>query len=164
MSMRYKIEMFFENFKYMNFFEWILDKVIFWSRRIFFPYNSLKIKTIGRGWYDKDGVMLHAVMQLIVDFVEKEWGGPKKRLKFLKECLIDNDWAKDWVAEEDFAKEFHREVRIADMKSVLYDLKILGLYFKWKEIVKDNKFEDLTTEEEDELLKEAFEIRKGLWS
>lgn len=159
MSMRYKIEMFFENFKYMNFFEYTLELVRRMTQKIFQPYNVVRIQSLDRGWCDRDGVMLHAVMQLIVDFVEGEWGGPKKRLKFLKQCLNRDGWETHYSPAE-----FCRELRIADMKSVLYDLKILGLYFKWKEIVKDNKFEDLTTEEEDELLKEAFEIRKGLWS
>ena len=32
----------------------------------------LKIRTLERGWHDKDSVMLHATFQLLVDFVDKE--------------------------------------------------------------------------------------------
>jgi len=32
----------------------------------------LKIQTLEKGWCDKDYVMLHAVFQLLVDFVEQE--------------------------------------------------------------------------------------------
>ena len=34
--------------------------------------KTLKIKTLDRGWHDKDELMLHAIMQLVVDFIEKE--------------------------------------------------------------------------------------------
>ena len=32
----------------------------------------LKIHTLEKGWWDKDHLMLHAVFQLLVDFVEQE--------------------------------------------------------------------------------------------
>jgi len=32
----------------------------------------LKIHTLEKGWCDKDYVMLHAMFQLLVDFVEQE--------------------------------------------------------------------------------------------
>jgi len=32
----------------------------------------LKIKTLDKGWHDKDEVLLHAAFQLLVDLVEKE--------------------------------------------------------------------------------------------
>ena len=32
----------------------------------------LQIKTLRKGWHDKDEVLLHAAFQLLVDFVEKE--------------------------------------------------------------------------------------------
>ena len=34
--------------------------------------KMLKIRTLGSGWCDKDHLMLHAVFQLVVDFVEQE--------------------------------------------------------------------------------------------
>lgn len=36
------------------------------------PANKLRIKTLDKGWSDKDNVMLHACFQLLTDFVEKE--------------------------------------------------------------------------------------------
>lgn len=35
-------------------------------------YNHIRIKTMGSTWHDKDYVMLHAMFQLLTDFVEKE--------------------------------------------------------------------------------------------
>lgn len=35
---------------------------------------QLKIKTLNKGWHDKDEVLLHASFQCLVDFVEKEKG------------------------------------------------------------------------------------------
>ena len=32
----------------------------------------LKIKTLEKGWHDKDEVLLHAAFQLLTDFVEQE--------------------------------------------------------------------------------------------
>ncbi len=32
----------------------------------------LKIRTLDKGWHDKDNVLLHAAFQLLVDFVEQE--------------------------------------------------------------------------------------------
>jgi hypothetical protein len=34
--------------------------------------NVLKIDTLGKGWNDKDEIMLHACFQLLRNFVEKE--------------------------------------------------------------------------------------------
>ncbi len=31
-----------------------------------------KIKTLGKGWHDKDEILLHAVFQVLTDFVEQE--------------------------------------------------------------------------------------------
>lgn len=33
---------------------------------------QLKITTLGKGWYDKDEILLHAAFQLLTDFIEQE--------------------------------------------------------------------------------------------
>lgn len=47
------------------------------------PSNLLNIKTLHKGWSDKDNVMLHACFQLLTDCVEKE------------ELLKLTDWAQN---------------------------------------------------------------------
>ena len=35
--------------------------------------RHLKIKTLPKTWYDRDGVMLHACFQILIDFIDKEY-------------------------------------------------------------------------------------------
>jgi hypothetical protein len=51
---------------------------------IFFPWNVIKVKNMGRGWHDRDYVLLHAMFTIFVDFIEGEqpfvdWGSKHKQ-------------------------------------------------------------------------------------
>jgi len=62
----------------------------------------LKIHTLEKGWFDKDYVMLHAVFQLLVDFVEHEkpdqivdWNSDLKHKHAWKEiCSLYRWWTQ----------------------------------------------------------------------
>ena len=64
--------------------------------------KTLKIKTLEKGWCDKDNVMLHAVMQLVVDFIEKE--RPDEHIDWTWDSGHEKAWATitdvyDWWTE-----------------------------------------------------------------
>ena len=61
----------------------------------------LKINTLGKGWYDKDEVLLHAAFQLLTDFIEQEkpdkivdWNANKLHRKAWKEIKSLYGWWK----------------------------------------------------------------------
>ena len=127
----------------------VFDALSIFLRKIISPYNVVKISTLDRGWYDRDGVMLHAMMQILVDFVDGEWGGPKKRMYTLKEWLREND--DKWYTEQ-------------IIQSIEYDLKIINLYIQWKKFIRDGIIHDIPEEVENEMLMNVLKVRKGLWS
>lgn len=60
---------------------------------------KLRIKSLEKGWHDKDEIMLHAVFQLLVDFIEKEkpqkvidWNATKESKKAWKELSNLYKW------------------------------------------------------------------------
>jgi hypothetical protein len=54
-------------------FERVCSRVIDWiAFRTTQRYNIVKIKTLAATYWDKDTIMLHAVMQLVTDYVEIE--------------------------------------------------------------------------------------------
>lgn len=60
----------------VNFNEWwtprLLKRIRYWFRRWRSPSNHLKISTLPWTWVDRDHILLHAMFQVLVDFVEKE--------------------------------------------------------------------------------------------
>ena len=64
--------------------------------------KHIKITTLEKGWHDKDEVLLHAVFQLLVDFVEKEcpdklvdWSSDEAHRQAWKEINRLYHWWKD---------------------------------------------------------------------
>lgn len=54
-------------------FERVCSRVIDWiAFRTTQRYNIVKIKTLAATYWDKDTIMLHAIMQLVTDYVEIE--------------------------------------------------------------------------------------------
>lgn len=63
--------------------------------------NILKIKTLPKGWTDKDFVMLHACFQLLTNFLKKEkpfrcpsWKQDKEHQEAKAELIFLNNWWK----------------------------------------------------------------------
>lgn len=62
---------------------------------------ELKIKTLYKGWNDKDEILLHAAFQLLMDFVEREkpakridWNATSEHRKAWKEIMLLYRWWK----------------------------------------------------------------------
>lgn len=51
---------------------------------------SLQIKSLGKGWHDKDEIILHAVFQLLVDFMEQEH--PEKTVDWKSDAVSYKAW------------------------------------------------------------------------
>lgn len=65
-------------------------------------YKLLKIKTLKKGWHDKDEIILHACFQLLTDFMEKEkpgewidWESDEHHSHAWKEIQDLYDWWKN---------------------------------------------------------------------
>lgn len=54
--------------------------------------KKLKIKTLDDDWYDSDELMLHAIMQILVDYMEKE--NPDEHI--------------DWTSDEEHERAWHK--------------------------------------------------------
>lgn len=160
-KLKYKWHHFFEvDLKYgrgiTNLFDMALQKICGWLTFLFRPYNVVRIETLERGWCDRDGIMLHAMMQIVVDFVEKEWGGAKKKLLSIKET------EKDFFI--DVNKEWWADAYLSEVQQNLYDLKVIRLYLKWKWILKQGPLYEIPVEEEDQMLRDVLEVRRGMWT
>lgn len=66
-------------------------------------YNQIRIKSLSPNYYDKDTLLLHGVMQLVVDFVEIELAAYKyermtslkaRLYKYLPWCLRSSEWIR----------------------------------------------------------------------
>lgn len=69
-------------------------------RDLILPWNKIKIKTLSRSWTDRDEVLVHAMMQILTDFVEREmlsrmtW---QERCSWYDKAIADSieDWDKE---------------------------------------------------------------------
>ena len=95
------------------------DAVYFIRWKILRHTNVIKIKTLEPGYHDKPEILIHANFQILVDFVEREWGC--KTLEELNEKVIIEEESSDsntqWL---DSAKEQNRNSR-----------EIFDLYLWW---------------------------------
>ena len=112
------------------------------------PANKLKIPTLTKEWCDKDYVLLHACFAILVEFVEKEWGGLDARRAWLDECekSDENDW---WVKE-------CGNPQLAEVSA---------LYEWWtKERLGEDDSEDGDYAKDTEMIMRLVSIRSGLWT
>lgn len=137
--------------KYMDFFEkhYRLDDFLFTIRfwqfltwchsmkgLIKYHPNRLHIKTLQRGWIDRDQQLLHACMQILIDFVDKEksqdivdWEWDENHSKASKTMHRLYDWWKydpfaqdHWKMPNCNMTEVHKDPlgKIEDWINVLY--------------------------------------------
>lgn len=106
------------------------------------PSNVLKIDTLNQEWYDKDGVLLHACFQVLVNFIHEETNFIDKN--------ADN-WV-DWESDEklQFAKQ-----------------EMLFLYDWWQKY-NSEAVRSLPNWENDklenEMLKRLIDVRWAMWT
>ena len=102
-------------------------------------------------YYDKDVVLLHGVMELVVDYVEKEgglemldWSENERTAKLEEKIEIAYNWWKDYPL---------REKEIEDMDTETKE-----------ELLKNMDAEELLAKEAEAVLKGVIEARRALWT
>jgi hypothetical protein len=139
----------------------------------------LKIHSLEKGWHDKDEILMHAVFQLLVDFVEQEkpdkiidWQVDELHRKAWKEIQSLYKW---WKKERNTRKDPLDDKRIkhpplkfekipgSDMcKMVEPDRKKYAKYYQ--ALKRSWKLEQRWEEEDQRNLHRLIDIRKFLWT
>ena len=139
----------------------------------------LKIHTLEKGWCDKDYVMMHAIFQLLVDFVEKEkpdqivdWNSnPEHKYAWKETRSLYRWWTKKRPArkspldEKGLKKPLMRWKKIAGSENrqlVDYDKKKYAAYNT--ALKKHLRLEKKWFEEDQRNLHRVIEIRHFLWT
>ncbi len=112
---------------------WYND-IYYWVKDHLFPYNVIKIKSLGCRYTDQDNVLIHAAFQVLVNFVEKEWIGSKYHghiFDLEKEAIRTWEEALTW-SDKKRAKEY-----VAGNLEALFNQnertqEIWHLYVWWK--------------------------------
>ena len=133
--------------------------------------KTLKIKSLGSEYIDKDEVMLHACFQLLVDYVTKEWKSGKSKyfggyfdLKKAKQDLQNLGYDKKHIAMEIKSMVEHNKntKEIWDLYNWWVNVRLkrdpsdMG---KWDE--KGNFLYDL---EDNAMLNRLIKVRQTLWT
>jgi hypothetical protein len=139
----------------------------------------LTIRTLKPGWHDKDEVMLHAVFQLLVDFVEQEhpdkyidWGHDNAHRQAWKEIRNLYRWwtttrpsRRDPLDDKKIAKPPLRFEQIAGTtfrRLVTPDKKKYAAYYQT--LKQHTRLEQKWREEDQRNLHRLVEIREFLWT
>jgi hypothetical protein len=139
----------------------------------------LKIHTLKKGWCDKDHVMLHAVFQLLVDFVEQEkpdqlvdWNSDPAHKQAWKEIRSLYRWwtgtrpaRKSPLYQKGLKKPPMRWKKIESTENrqlADYDKKKYSAYDA--ALKKNWRLEKKWDEEDQRNLHRMIEIRKFLWT
>ena len=129
------------------------------------PANILNIKTLDKGWRDKDNVLLHACFQLLSDFVEQEI--PKfPHINWNVSADVSNSVFKG-VEFNLGSTEENDSTNTRDIKKEFEEL-----YAWWQEWVKKEDIKKNSTFEEDhtdylvenEMLKRLIDLRMYMWT
>jgi len=139
----------------------------------------LKIHTLEKGWCDKDHVLLHAVFQLLVDFVEQEkpdqivdWNSDPAHKQAWKEIRSLYRWwtqsrptRKSPLDEKSLKKPPMRWKKIDETENrqlVGYDKKKYAAYDA--ALKKHWRLEKKWDEEDQRNLHRMIEVRQFLWT
>lgn len=129
-----------------------VDGLIYDIRCFFRPYNVVKCSKLARSWTDRDNLMMHAMFQILVDFVELEqpfisWDDQTKYKKkrhtdraqmhaFVEKHYNTEEGRSsnyaEWMSDEEKAK-----MDLSTLKHYRINKEILYLY-EW---YKDEKYE-----------------------
>lgn len=139
----------------------------------------LKIKTLEKGWHDKDEVLLHAAFQLLTDFVEQEkpeetidWNADELHRNAWKEIRSLYKWWKDIrparispLDDEELASpplEFKKIPGSEFCEMVEPDKEEYAEYYRALE--EDGRLEAQWEEEDQRNLHRLIDIRGFLWT
>lgn len=75
------------------------DRIYWWKCRLWRKYNHVRIRTLSPTWHDRDLVLIHAMFQILSDFMEKEkpaevtdWNDGEEKIHAWKEIQELNNW------------------------------------------------------------------------
>jgi len=139
----------------------------------------LLIRTLKAGWHDKDTVILHAVFQLLVDFVEQEQ--PDKYIDWNHDSTLKQAWKeirslyrwwtttrpnrRDPLDDKKIVRPPLRFEKIAGTtfsRSVPPDTKKYAAYYRT--LKRHARLEQKWREEDQRNLHRLIEIREFLWT
>lgn len=141
--------------------------------------KTLKIKTLEKGWCDKDFILLHAAFQLLVDFVEQEkpdqtvgWNADAKHRRAWKEiCSLYRWWTRARANRKDPLDEkglrrppfrWKKMPRSDSFQLMDYDRKKYAPYHT--AMRKHARLEQRWHEEDQRNLHRLIDIRPFLWT
>ena len=139
----------------------------------------LKIKTLEKGWHDKDEVLLHAAFQILTDFIEQEtpeeivdWNSDELHKKAWKEIKSLYKWWKEIRPSRTSPLDEKnliapplkfKKIRGSDLSEMVEpDKKKYAEYYRALE--KHRKLETKWNEEDQRNLHRLIEIRGFLWT
>ena len=139
----------------------------------------LKIKTLEKGWHDKDEVLLHAAFQILTDFIEQEtpeeivdWNSDELHKKAWKEIKSLYKWWKEIRPSRTSPLDEKnliapplkfKKIPVSDLSEMVEpDKKKYAEYYRALE--KDRKLETKWNEEDQRNLHRLIEIRGFLWT
>jgi hypothetical protein len=148
-----------------------INNIFYYIKILFFPYNHVKISTLGRGYTDKDNILLHSCFQIFCDFIEKE--KPFERTSFdLTEEInntVDVQFKQDLIERHEALQKERIELELlyrwwkVDRPEKAQQLEIL----LDAEIFDSNRYmilEDELIKEEQLMLHRLIDIRLSLWT
>ncbi len=140
---------------------------------------QLKIQTLRKGWHDTDEVILHAMFQLLVDFIEKErpgetvdWSCNVAQRKAWKDMKYLYKWWKE-IRPKRRSPLDDKSIKIPPLKfkkvpgtefvqSILPDRKKYSEYYRM--LKKDHRLLKKWEEEDQRNLHKLIDLRKYLWT
>jgi len=135
---------------------------------LFHPYNRIKIKTLPPTWTDADTVIVHAMFQILTDFIDKEcspgnidWDSEPTHRKVRKTLQELYDWWHNVYLKFDAWEGYDKN---KGTKSPFKNGKFsLNKYDnKWFDIVADKEME--LDKELTKNLKKLIDIKDYMWT
>jgi hypothetical protein len=133
--------------------DWYYDNIYY---RLF-PGNTFKIKTLSRHYHDERELLIHAVFQVISNFVESH---PEKYVDYSQD-----DWKSWWAECKEIYKWWKRYDKIVKSWEKRHDLNRKALYEVDKEtwLREEIRLDKEQSDELEKMLIRAIKIRDGLW-
>lgn len=159
-----------------------ITDVVSWIRlRTWDKQHVIKIKTLKPAWWDKDEVLLHAMFQILSNFIELErpdktvdWTSSEQDAIAWKEIqFLYNWWNKDRPLREsqdplndfEYPKLKSVETEIACARGIEWIFKSPEHEKEWHQKCKEShKWEKQCREEETEMMHRLIKIRDFLWT
>jgi hypothetical protein len=125
--------------------------------RFWYKWNRIHIKTLDEQWHDRDEVLVHAMFQILVDFVEQESDSTEDDEACNEIKALYDWWTKVRPARQDPLSNYAGDLSPESL--------ILGNDPKWEAASKEHSaFEDACEKEDEAMMIRLVKIRGYLWS